>query len=296
MDDFVVQVRQIVQYGNKPVVAPTDLVLLQESDQSSSAAGAYRNSSVEQLLSSVLKEITLPEIDANKMTLIGQPVATQSSVDAQLNGLVRSFMGRIGDIFLQEIDILQAGGAPQNNPNFSGHCTAPTPVDVRQNDSTIATTQWVQQVLWWFKEWWVRPPQTSIITAGTYTALTSDTVLLVNVNGHVEIDLPPVLDWIKFQLFHSLHQEIVIKDLGGFAGAFPIVVVAAPNEGFDIQFGSISLTTAFQSVIIRPLDDLTGWYIAGGSGAAGGGAPPGGALLTEAGGDVLTEASGRILL
>ena len=56
---------------------------------------------------------------------------------------VTSVNNRTGHVQIEEADILRAGGAPVNNPHFSGWATAPTFWDPRSSDDTIATTAWV---------------------------------------------------------------------------------------------------------------------------------------------------------
>jgi hypothetical protein len=265
MDDFVINVRQIAQYLNKMVVGTTDLVLLQESDPTHQAAGAYRNASAADLLTSILQQIVVPEISASTMDIQGEPVATEAFIRSLLQtSVVRTFMHRNGDIFLTENDILLGGGAPQNNAHLFGRCTAPISANPQLNDDTIATAAWVQSVLWFWTQSFLRPKQTMVVMAGPYNATPMDAVILVNIGGLVTINLPEVLSWIQCQFPNKI--ELVIKDLGGNAGTFPINIIPNFAQKIDLLPGGLSLNTNYQSISLRPLDDLTGWYaLAGGS-------------------------------
>jgi hypothetical protein len=68
--------------------------------------------------------------------------AIADAVAEALTDVVDSFNGRRGDVVLSLTDIENAGGAPLNNPDFTGTPRAPTPP--WDDESTrIANTQWV---------------------------------------------------------------------------------------------------------------------------------------------------------
>lgn len=181
-DDFVVNVRQIVQYPLKSPVAETDLVLLQESSSGPGAAGAYRSATVLDLVSTALMQggfihlapdsgiawngaaltfsgglfsftealsapsITTGPLSATQVTVNGQPVATQEELTDLSEHVVTSMNGRTGDVQLETQDILRAGAAPIRDAHFGGFNTSPTPWDVTAFTDQIATTAWVQQM------------------------------------------------------------------------------------------------------------------------------------------------------
>lgn len=86
-------------------------------------------------------------VNAASVTVNGAPVATQTDLASSRAASVTSFNQRTGDIMLEDVDILRAGGAPQRDPHFTGWVTAPSVWDTRQNDDTVATTNWVQRLL-----------------------------------------------------------------------------------------------------------------------------------------------------
>ena len=86
-------------------------------------------------------------VNATGMTVNGVPVATQGDIANVLANSVTSFNQRTGDIQLETPDILRAGGAPIRDAHFGGWITAPSVWDIRQNDDTVATTNWVQRLL-----------------------------------------------------------------------------------------------------------------------------------------------------
>lgn len=188
MDDFVVNVRQIVQYPRKSAPTKTDLVLLQESDAQGIAAGAYKSAFVSDLVKNALTaggfiqfpsdgtggikfngaeltysagmfQFTTSPVNMLRLNTVtafvnGQAVATQQYVNEvvaglgdAINSVVHSFNGRHGDVILEDVDILRAGGVLQNNAHFFGNVTAPTFWDPKDNTDRIATTAFVQQAI-----------------------------------------------------------------------------------------------------------------------------------------------------
>lgn len=184
MDDFVVNVRQIVQYPRKTALDPTDVVLLQESDSTGVAAGAFKSARVTDFVATALAKggmlhlaptgggvafngatltfqgttflfsapLSVPSLrSTGDIFVAGNAVASQINVDALFNSIVEnsvwSFNGRTGAVQLETNDVLRAGGAPIRDAHFGGFNTSPTAWDFRANDDQIATTAFVQMVL-----------------------------------------------------------------------------------------------------------------------------------------------------
>ncbi len=159
-DDFVLNVRQILQYPNPTpgIVQGTDALLLQRGG----LGGPYVSAQIKDALLTALggiswdgnrsyltwfggrfyfnQPVVAPEFDAEAMFINGDPVATHSWVTANE---VTSFNFRSGAVQLLIEDIKRAGGAPVLNPHLLGWCTATTPLDLTLTDDTIATTRWV---------------------------------------------------------------------------------------------------------------------------------------------------------
>jgi hypothetical protein len=70
-------------------------------------------------------------------------------LEAVFENVVFSWNGRVGHVVLELGDILNAGGAPIQSPEFHGHPSTPTP-DHESCDTSIASTQfvcrWVQEL------------------------------------------------------------------------------------------------------------------------------------------------------
>jgi hypothetical protein len=90
-------------------------------------------------------------LDAVGLSIAGQPVATHSQVQDSFNFLlansVASWNGRTGAVTLSTDDILRAGGAPADNPVFSGRVVGPTHWNPALCDDTLVTSAWVQSAL-----------------------------------------------------------------------------------------------------------------------------------------------------
>jgi hypothetical protein len=180
-DDFILNVRQILQYQQQTSVLPTDGFLLQTGglggpygwatfpDAAATAMllGGYLNLAPNgaggiAFNGAVLgfangsfeftEDVKVPSLHSEGNIFVnGNALATQIEVtglfDFLLENTVSSFNGRTGEVQLETDDVLRAGGAPIWDAHFGGHITAPTPWDVRANDDTVATTSWVQQVI-----------------------------------------------------------------------------------------------------------------------------------------------------
>ena len=180
MDDTVINVKQIAQYAQKGATAIGDRALV----QTGGVGGPYNSMDPADLVGTALTRggflrlaaeraggilfgtdglltweggifnfadpIYAPAVHADRMTILGQEVATVTALDealANLANVVTSFNGRTGAIMLMPEDIMRGGGAPIYSPHFDGWVTAPTNWDVRRNDDTVATTEWVHMVL-----------------------------------------------------------------------------------------------------------------------------------------------------
>jgi hypothetical protein len=74
-------------------------------------------------------------------------VAITNAIDYVVNNsIVSSFNGRTGNVTLTQNDILSAGGAPIDSPDFIGSPLAPTPAQ-SSNSDRIATTAFVQSAI-----------------------------------------------------------------------------------------------------------------------------------------------------
>jgi hypothetical protein len=90
-------------------------------------------------------------LDALGVSIAGVPVATHDWVQQSLAYLtansVASFNGRTGAVELLVQDILRAGGAPADNPVFTGRVVGPTNWNPALCDDTLVTSAWVQSAL-----------------------------------------------------------------------------------------------------------------------------------------------------
>jgi len=110
-------------------------------------------------------------------------------------------------------------------------------------------------------------PQQFITAAGTTTLAPGSGLVLVNVAGSVTINLPDVIAWVNevaTQPATAFERAIVIKDLGGNAGTFPITVVPFGTQRIDSVTGNFSIGVRGQAIDLIPLDDLSGWTVASG--------------------------------
>jgi hypothetical protein len=86
-------------------------------------------------------------VEAPQFFQDGELVATLPQLEAVAASGVFSVNGRVGDVVLDEFDILRAGGLLQNNPHLHGWATADTPRDLATNDDSIATCLFVQRLV-----------------------------------------------------------------------------------------------------------------------------------------------------
>jgi hypothetical protein len=110
----------------------------------------------------------------------------------------------------------------------------------------------------------VPAPAASILTitaAGTYNLDKSTTLVTVNVNGAVTINLPKAHTpnvGAQAQPGLFVQQPIVIIDTGGFAAAQPITLVPAAGETI-MSLTSIQLNSNYGGFTLKPSDALNGW-------------------------------------
>jgi hypothetical protein len=120
-------------------------------------------------------------------------------------------------------------------------------------------------------------PTIEIKVGGTYVVKPGDSLILVDVAAAVTILLPDVKSWIQQpanQPATGFDRSITIKDLGGNASNFNIVVTPFGTQQIDNLQTSLVVGTSRTAIKLVPLIDMTGWTIALasiGSGSGGGG-------------------------
>lgn len=121
-------------------------------------------------------------------------------------------------------------------------------------------------------------PTTHLTTAGTYVVQPGDSVILVDVAAAVTIDLPDVRLWMQqtaYQPGTAFDRSITIKDFGGNASNFNIVIAPFGQQAIDNIQTSIVVSVSRSTVKLLPLNDMTGWVtqianVGGGTGGGGG--------------------------
>jgi hypothetical protein len=131
-------------------------------------------------------------------------------------------------------------------------------------------------------------PATDITIGGTYVVQPGDSVLLVDVAAAVNIQLPDVVRWMAQTAYRpatAFGRTITIKDIGGNAANFNIVVTPFGQQAIDGLQQSLVIGAARANVTLTPLLDQTGWIMETNSGIAGG---PGGGDVFKAGNNTFT--------
>jgi len=111
---------------------------------------------------------------------------------------------------------------------------------------------------------WVTVPATVILpvnTVGTTTVLLGTTLVLVNVNAAVTIQLPSAKDAGVPAIGLSgpyVKTQITIVDIGGFAQAHPITILPAAGETI-MGLASISLSVNYGGYTLNPSNAQQGW-------------------------------------
>ena len=119
-------------------------------------------------------------------------------------------------------------------------------------------------------------PSTNITTSGVYNVAPGDSILLVDVAAPVTIQLPDVRLWVQqsgSQPATAFERAITVKDFGGNATNFNIVIAPFGNQTLDDIQQSILISVSRSTVKLIPLIDLTGWIAeianTGGGGGSG---------------------------
>lgn len=121
-------------------------------------------------------------------------------------------------------------------------------------------------------------PTTHLTTAGVYVVQPGDSVILVDVAAGVTIDLPDVRTWMQqtaYQPGTAFDRSLTIKDFGGNASNFNIVIAPFGQQTLDNIATSIVVSVSRSTVKLLPLNNLTGWIteianVGGGTGGGGG--------------------------
>jgi hypothetical protein len=106
-------------------------------------------------------------------------------------------------------------------------------------------------------------PERYITGGGSYTLSPDDGVVLVNVPAAVTLTLPNVAQWMNEsfgQPLTAFERTIWVKDIGGYAGSFPITVNAFTGQKIDTA-SSATINTFFGVLRLYPLADQSGWFI-----------------------------------
>lgn len=206
------------------------------------------------------QEIDATTINARSITASGAPVATTADLERFRAASVTSFNQRTGDILLEQADILRAGGAPQANPTFSGLVIAPSPWDVRINDDTVVTANWVHRLL-------CKGAVTSFNgRTGPVTLTTADVNAAYAVPGTYPLAPSPVLGDSSDRIATT---AFVDESLDGFATTYSpqfTGIPTAPTQPVGDNSNALA-TTAFvtSAVLSTPLPylPLTGGTLTG---------------------------------
>jgi hypothetical protein len=132
-------------------------------------------------------------------------------------------------------------------------------------------------------------PSTLIKTAGTYNVQPGDSLILVEVAAGVQINLPDVRQWVQqtaYQPATGFDRSITIKDLGGNAANFNIIVAPFSQQYIDDIQNALVMATARATIKLIPLIDLSGWASQTATGSSGGGG--GGGDVFKAGNNTFT--------
>jgi hypothetical protein len=100
---------------------------------------------------------------------------------------------------------------------------------------------------------WVDAPDAilRITSGGTTNVLLGNSVISVNFNGPVTIQLPQFNNSNPAQPGLIRDMPIVIADVGGFAGANPITILSWPGETIS-SLRSTTIATPYGALILIP--------------------------------------------
>jgi hypothetical protein len=136
-------------------------------------------------------------------------------------------------------------------------------------------------------------PTIEITNGGVYDVKPGDSLILVDVGAAVTINLPDVIKWMQqpgYQPATGFDRSITVKDLGGNAGAFNIVIAPFGQQAIDNIQQAVLMTVARATVKFVPLIDLSGWAVYS-AGPGGGGGAPGGGDVFKAGNNTFTASN-----
>lgn len=113
---------------------------------------------------------------------------------------------------------------------------------------------------------WVYMPQVAvlpIITVGTYAIARGTTLITVNVNGAVIINLPSAKATAQSPQAIAgqwVLAPVTVCDVGGFAQANPPTINPSGSELIS-GLASISLNSNYGSIILKPILETGGWTL-----------------------------------
>jgi microcystin-dependent protein len=116
--------------------------------------------------------------------------------------------------------------------------------------------------LGWIEE--LVQPSTEITVGGMYEVKPGDSLILVDVAAAVQINLPDVIKWVQqpaYQPATSFDKSITVKDIGGNAANFNIVIAPHGEQALDNVQQSVILSTARAAIKFVPLIDMSGWAV-----------------------------------
>jgi hypothetical protein len=90
-----------------------------------------------------------------------------------------------------------------------------------------------------------------ITTGGTTNVLLGNSVISVNFNGPVTIQLPQFMNSNPAQPGLIRDMPIVVADIGGYAGTNPITLLAWPGETIS-SLASTTIGTPYGALILMP--------------------------------------------
>lgn len=131
-------------------------------------------------------------------------------------------------------------------------------------------------------------PSVDITTGGVHVVQPGESLLLVEVAAAVIIQLPDVVRWMQqtaYQPATGFDRSITVKDQGGNAANFNIIVAPFGQQAIDNIQQSTIISTARAVVRFVPLIDLSGWSLQANQGGGGGG---GGGDVFKAGNNTFT--------
>lgn len=160
-------------------------------------------------------------------------LVTYSQFNSTVAGMVTSFNGRFGVVTLNLSDVVMAGGAQLNSPNFTGIPMAPTPA-LGTNTNQIATTNWVLDqitsvtsgvVSWNGRSGVVTMTPADITNAGGLTQITANASFLSLAGGTMQGP-------ITMTSAANQNMEVpVLGQVGARVGASTPPATPAPTSG-----------------------------------------------------------------